>query len=97
MNMKRTVFIVVVLAVFGGGLYLQAQGRTRSGASGRFAILTPPSASDGLLNNFLWKVDTETGSVSAYRIVQFKDTDGKTLAWAVDELPDAEAVRKSTK
>lgn len=52
---------------------------------GRYVAIQPQRDSNNGYPNFLWVLDTVTGSVTAYRISSVTDG-GKHLGWTVDQL-----------
>ena len=61
------------------------------GSAGRFVAITPPQAAPdaGAYNNFLWVLDSQAGKVKAYRLVNIKDDNDKSVGWGYEELANA--------
>lgn len=100
--MKRTLLVVVVVLIGAVSAVVYAQNQekpTRAlaagpnpsavGIGGRFQMVTPPVAGADSLgyNNFLWVLDTQTGKVNAFRLVNMKDDKDKSIGLAYEQLP----------
>lgn len=58
----------------------------------RYKPVSPSSAGGNSFGNFLWVVDTETGSVSAYRIARMvSENKNEPGQWVTEKLPSDKA------
>ena len=56
---------------------------------GRYVAIQPQQNGSGNWSNFLWVLDTSTGVVTAYRIANFTDENGKSIGFMTERLESA--------
>ncbi len=63
-------------------------------ASGRYVMMSPPQAAQGNigLDNFMWVLDTQTGTIAVHRILQVKNSKGELSYWAHEALVDEDSI-----
>ena len=94
----RALFITIVLigiVLVSSTLSAQGVGTSKRSESppnlnlgvGRYVAIQPPAAGEHTMDNFMWVLDTYTGDMRAYRIVNIKDDSGKVQGWVTERLP----------